>query len=73
MAWLSVDLLRTAGNPLGRLLLWVVLLLDDHTKPARCREMRGMVPDVSKTRTKNKMSDWLYLPEIALEVVLKVC
>lgn len=56
MTWLSVDLLGTAGNPLGRLLLWVVLLLYDYAKPARCREMRGIVQDVEK-KLKLNMSD----------------
>lgn len=47
VAWLSVNLLSTARNSLGRLLLWVVLFLDDHTEPER--EMRGTVPSVRKT------------------------
>lgn len=41
VTWLSVDLLGTARNPLGRLLLWVVLLLYDHAKPAKNREIMG--------------------------------
>lgn len=51
MTWLSVDLLGTARNPLGRLLLWVVLLLYDHTKPAKSREIMGLVQYVEKTKT----------------------
>lgn len=33
MAWLSIDLFGTARNLLGRLLVRVVLLSDDHTEP----------------------------------------
>lgn len=73
MTWLSVDLLGTARNPLGRLLLWVVLLLYDHTKPAKSREMMGLVQYVEKTKTQSLNDDELStLPKIVLEVV-KVC
>lgn len=45
VAWLAIDLLCTARHlPLGRQLVWVVLLFDDHTEPLkeRCREVKDV-------------------------------
>ena len=42
VARLSIDLLRTASNPLGRLLVRVVLLFDHHTKPEMQRTGGGV-------------------------------
>lgn len=71
VAGLSIDLLGAARNRLGGLLIWVVLLFDDHTEPARDKEMSGLVPDMTK---QHKSSVRLTcLPEAALEAVVKVC
>lgn len=50
VAWLSIDLLcATRKVPVGRLLVWIILLFYDHTKPTKCRGTEGMVSDSGET------------------------
>ena len=42
VARLTVDLLGATGHHLGRLLVWVVLLFDHHTKPEMQRTGGGV-------------------------------